>query len=492
MPKTLLALLCCLLLLSNLSAATTVNGVQWDTRTTGSDLNSGGFDTGAVSTCSGGTDYSQADSPHVTFNGSTVTATTAGVSTTLTLTGYTVQTTDKCNTLQVASGTNFIANVYVITNVNTGTNSWSLDQTPTSGVGAAMVGRMGGGFATIGKAAGVWSAQDTIWIKTGTNTLTSTVTPLAAATGGPIQSTISGYGSVHGDTGRATITSATNSVALFTISNAFRYAQISNLTFTHTAGTRGDCIDITTGGGQAISILHSSFSGCQIAINATNDGTGLLVSDVEIGSSISHAVSSLWSTRVENSNFHNNGGTGLITTAQVASGVYIEAVNDVFYANTHCIQTSGSNLSRLFIVSNDCVGSTSTGILFGSNLGGAGTWGAVVRDNIIYGNGAWGIDGNTGTPNPSANDHNAYGANVSGAFTVWLAGTGDVTLSADPFVARTGGNFALNSTVGGGAALKGVGFPGTIPNAGAGVMDIGALQSGTGAATASANSSYVQ
>jgi hypothetical protein len=65
----------------------------------------------------------------------------------------------------------------------------------------------------------------------------------------------------------------------------------------------------------------------------------------------------------------------------------------------------------------------------------------------------------------------------------------DVSLSVSPFVSSS--NFALNSTGGGGAALKAAGFPGVSP-AGTGYLDIGALQSQAAAGASIAAGSYVQ
>lgn len=113
--------------------------------TGGNDLNGGGYD---ASVASPGTDYSQSTTPHTTFNGTTVTATTAGVGATVTITGYTVATTDNGNSVNIASGTNFTPGVYTITSVNTGASTWTLDRNCTTGAGSAMVGRMGGGWGS--------------------------------------------------------------------------------------------------------------------------------------------------------------------------------------------------------------------------------------------------------------------------------------------------------------------------------------------------------
>jgi hypothetical protein len=90
---------------------------------------------------------------------------------------------------------------------------------------------------------------------------------------------------------------------------------------------------------------------------------------------------------------------------------------------------------------------------------------APVLNNIAYGNGGYGFRTDL-TEQVARNwliDHNAFGNNTSGARQNFIAGAHDVTLTADPFTDAANGDFSLNSTSGGGAALKGMGFPATFP-----------------------------
>lgn len=114
---------------------------NWYVRAGGAELNGGGYD---ASITSPGTNYADQDSAQVTFNGTTVTATTSGTSATILITGYTVAATDVANTLRLASGTNYTAGYYTIVSVDTGLGTWTLDRNCSSGAGAALVGRMGG------------------------------------------------------------------------------------------------------------------------------------------------------------------------------------------------------------------------------------------------------------------------------------------------------------------------------------------------------------
>ena len=100
----------------------------------------------------------------------------------------------------------------------------------------------------------------------------------------------------------------------------------------------------------------------------------------------------------------------------------------------------------------------------------------VLQDTIIWNNGGYGVNLPSSGILLAVNRGNAYGSNTSGARNNFSAGTGDVSLTADPNVSASTGNFALNNTSGGGAACKAAGFPG-IALLGTGYADIGPLQS---------------
>lgn len=102
----------------------------------------------------------------------------------------------------------------------------------------------------------------------------------------------------------------------------------------------------------------------------------------------------------------------------------------------------------------------------------------VVVDCIFAENTAYGIRG------PANGDllfalcnYNAYYTTGTAATLNITAGSADVTLTADPFTNKAGGDFSLNATAGGGAACKDVGFPQTIKGSSTDAnLDIGAAQ----------------
>lgn len=492
--KQTLKIIIILLVSISQALAALPQGLAWEVRTGGSDANGGAFDTGLSSTCTGGTDRSQQDAAFVAFNGTTITATTVAAGATIVITGYTVVATDVCNVLQISAGTNFTVGIYSISSVNAGANTWTLDRNATTAAGAAMVGNMGGGFLTIAKAVANWngSGTDKIWIKTGTYTVTTAIQPVTNNDSGLNMSWVQGYGTVHGDTGTATITSSTNSINLWNINAGLRYCNFVNLNLTHTAGTRGDCFRASTTLYE-ITFINVSMDGCQIGINAdgsTGDIYNLTFDAGEVKNTVAAGISGRCGVAIRNSYIHNNGTSG-VTTPGCTNGIVHELRNNVFYLNgAHgFFFTNGTNLEQTIIEGNDFVSNVTDGV----RLSSAASMNLILRNNVFYANGGYGINQTAGTItlSPTINGKNSYGANVTNPRNQVAAGTGDVTLTADPFVNKASNNFALNATVGGGAALKALGFPGVIPNAGTGFLDIGVLQSQASTSTGS-NGAYVQ
>jgi hypothetical protein len=471
-------ILLCLFLATTplLAVGTTKYGVQWEVRTTGNDSNGGGFwngYSGSESTCAAGTDWSQQNSAHVVFDGSIIAATTSGTSATITINGgYTVASTDVCNVLHILGGTNFTAGLYVIISVNTGANTWTLDANVSSGSGSAMTGNMGGGWLTLTQAVANWGNSATLWIKAGTYTLTTTLVPVAVSNARYQPETMYGYDATHGDSGaRPLITTATNSTALFTISATMNNAVFKNLSFSNTASTRAACwtVVVTTSRVTFDTVL---MDGCQRGIDTLT--YNLTVINSEIKNSISHGIYNGAGGKLVNNYIHNNGGSGFAGYDYGVQFVNMTLIGNYFYANgENGAYTLYADVAAHGNVFSDNA-SDGLQIAFGSTA-----TAGMVFNNVFYNNGGYGSDVGASSVQQSYNivqASNAYGANALGPRLGLAAGPGDVTLTADPFTARTSANLALNSTSGGGAALKAVGFPG-VTLFGTGYLSIGALQS---------------
>lgn len=107
----------------------------------------------------------------------------------------------------------------------------------------------------------------------------------------------------------------------------------------------------------------------------------------------------------------------------------------------------------------------------------------IVSNNILYGNGGYGIR----TNRRGQREKNAYGSNTSGANFINVSGIGEevgaIALTADPFVDADNAtvasrNFALNNTAGGGALLRATGWPNSFRylTGTAGYNDVGPVQ----------------
>lgn len=478
---------------------------------TGNNLNGGGFITGAS-----GTDFSQQTSPQATFNGTSVTATTAGVGATITITGYTVVAGDVGNLLRIASGTNYTAGLYQIASVNTGANTWTLDRNCTTGAGAAMVGRMGGCLATleqfISDAGANAQPGGYICYAVGTETITSVIIwntnfntnangGNTAVTCGGVQ--VNGYTTTRTDNGQFTITTATNSTPLVRHNGSTGGVTYYNVTFTTSAATVDNGITIQTSDAFATRL---GFDNCLFDLlkqavfcsdgNTQNDTTihGLTMRNCEVKRSTTHGIVCASMTFLSDCYIHDNTGDGVHVNTSLLNIRGILIMNRVIcYNNTGCgVQNtelanslgSGGQMNYLTncaMVSNGSDGFKST--ISGNN----GMPLLFLQNNIFYGNTGIGVNAAV-LYVVGLGGYNAFGSNTGGArSTQWPTLTGDVALSGDPFTNKSGGDFSLNSTAGAGAACKQVGFPGVLRNGGTGFADIGPLspQASAGSTTIS-------
>jgi hypothetical protein len=461
------------ILLSPLSAwATFGSATAWDVRTTGTNTNGGGFDSGVGSP---GTDESQGSGTAITITLATGTTGTGSPA-------FTSTTHGPGNFVHIASGSGCTPGWYEVLSQAAGVATF--DSTMGSATDVC-VGVVGGSLSTIAQASSLVFSKNTIWVKSGTYTLTSVTSFSTSA-----NFTIVGYGSTHGDitsvcavaTTCPLITTATNSTVLFEFSANVSVA-FQNVLMSNTAGTPAQCVYSDSSAAEVF-VDNAKFTGCSIAIDgeSTEQFRSVTVHNCEITGSTVSAIEEYGSLSIDSCYIHGNTSTSTVgavgqylnqvTTSithtiivnntgpgfvqNQANGV-LSFVNDVFYKN------SGDNIN--FQAANNSV---------------------FIEDTVIYGSGGYGINQLT---NAQANwflYNNGYGDNTSGNFNIpantaatgTFTNAGAVSLSADPFVNGSSGNFALNSTSGGGAALKAAGTPGVFPgNTTTGYPDVGAAQS---------------
>jgi hypothetical protein len=457
-----------ILLLCAFPAYCAFNGtVQWDVRTTGSNSNGGAFDPGVTSP---GTDYSQQNSAQIAYTDLVIGATTTQYTSALNA----VTSAVVGNFIQIVSGTGCTAGFYEILSETAGSPNFATVDRSMGSAASVCTANLGGSLLTIAAALAVMTGGQTLNIKAGTYTITSTlVTPNVSYI------SVIGYQITHADGGtKPLITTATNSTDMIDSGGAgsYSYSNIyDNLSLSNTAATAGIGIVKTAANGPIV-VRNCKLTGFTYDLNGDNAGSHyifyptLTVVNTELGTSQYGAYNDgqIW---VIGSYVHGASNTGIYANPDSNDWDTVTIVGSVIDSNNVGVKV---NDNVMFVNS---VVSHSTGV--GVDLLQPYTNFSAVN-SIFYGNGTYGVyQSNAGGPyQVGGYTNNAWGANGT-ANTLNLvipasASANDVALTASPFVGSS--NFALNSTSGGGAALKAKGFPGIMP-AGTGYEDIGALQS---------------
>lgn len=413
---------------------------------TGSNNNGGGYVEGAA-----GTDWSQQAASHANGTNLTVDATT---NTKVNPDGYTVATTDVGNIIQITTtgtGGTFTTGFYQITVATTGTTltqRWTLDRSPAAVTDLGATWAMGGAVASVNTllASGNLIAGQTIYA-TGTETRSAAMTAITAAI------RISGYGTSRNDGGKYIIQATAGMGTLFSsTANPFL---IENVKF--------------DGNSQTITATFVSITG--------NAGWG---NNIEItGVSGSQAVASMFGS-YRQLYIHDNSTSGFVftqtTTNAVFTGQEVEIVNNT--SASSAINCAGSTLQfslDRFIINNNggdgikvnVVGSMqcTNGVINASganginNIGTATNMNGIALNNVVISNSVSKAIAMTTTTSNLYRTRlaNVYQYNSGTASSGTFFGTLG-SLSADPFVNASGGNFALSPTSASFSTLANVGF----------------------------------
>jgi Right handed beta helix region len=311
-----------------------------------------------------------------------------------------------------------------------------------------------------------WHAGWTIDLQqTGTNyVLTSTITVIASGTAGSRCKFTSTSGT------KPIITSATNSVPLISIQSCTDL-NIENLWLTHTAATRGHGITTVGSGAECYycEFKNLVIDGCLTGINAvyggnysTDDG---LIENTVVKNCTSHGLQLMpggCTMTVMSCDIYLNAGDGINMSGSGAAGriVVIDSHIDHNSGKGMYLGPSASQVHCLTVVSCNVSFNTSDGISATPTTAMA----IITTNNIIYGN-ACGRN-YSASPDMGHSRNDFLGGNTSGPYGgSAVAGTADVTLTADPFINSASGtrNFAPNNTAGGGALVRAAAFPTTFP-----------------------------
>jgi hypothetical protein len=443
-----------------------VAATQWECRTTGSNSNGGGYS-------SGGVDYSQQNAAQLTVTDAAATSTTNLSSATGGFTSNMIG-----NVVNVVGQGRRTITAFVNTNNVTCNAAWGTFSSATANVGGALLD-----VETVLAVSGGAVAGNIIWIASGTYTLTVTRTIAASGSStNPIE--IIGYNSTRTRTNLTEanmpiFTSATNSVAIFT-SNGSLWLSVRNIKVTHTAATRGNGWANVTAGSRNYIWSNCIIDGC---LNGWRGGSSFDLA--------------LYNCKWINCTARNCTGTGatsggfcdLYTVAHVnvwhgcyshdnaGSGFAVHGGGEAALVMINCIADTNTqsgfydNADAAFLSSTwfNCVSYGNTQHGFRSQLNSsngaaafAGAVNCIAANNTQYGfSCATTAIINNGNSLLGARNSATYN-NSAGAYQNWATPEGAITLTADPFTSAAAGDFSLNSTAGGGAALRELAFPATI------------------------------
>lgn len=412
----------------------------WEVRGSGSDTNGGGFVTGAS-----GSDYSQQDAAQysvtdgVTAGTTTITSATANFGTDVV-----------GNIIYVAGGTGSVtADWYQITARGSAT-SITVDRSTGLTAGTGVTLKIGGALATVNRAVTEAVAENKVWVKNGTIACAAEIAP-------SVNLTIEGYNATRGDN------PVGSNRPLIVAGGSFPNASIFRATSTNVrlvlANLRVDGDGQAVIGFQAYARLNSivvncgaidcataGFDGrCELC-DATGCGNGFgtsgSLSGVCVGCVAADCTQGFANTEMTSHCIADGCTSGFII--DTSNGIF-RAINCTAYACTDGFKTAQS---RAF----------------------------TAISCVAYGCGAYGFDLAAGAATALINC--AGGSNTSGnkardAFV----DHGFIALSADPFTNAAAGDFSLNTTSGGGAALRAAGSLGLFPGGTTtGYLDVGAAQ----------------
>lgn len=424
--------------------------MQWDVRTSGSDSNGGGFDpTAGVP----GTDYSQQNSPQVTYTDLVIDGTT---NTKCTSAAFPFTSAHVGNVINITSGTGFTVQRVQIISVSAAVATCDKSLGTLSSTGGN--GKLGGGLLTIPTAAGLMVSGNRMWIKSGTYTLTSVVSLTAYN-----NIFIAGYGTTHGDFGTPPlITTSTNSTKLFRTGSGDNTARLAynfiNLHMSNTASVRDKGVEAMNGNAPGI-FYRCQLIGFSEAIGKDSGATFapfLHLEETEIGNcTVNGAITTSDQIIAINCYIHDITFNGI----QAGTGGGLMVLNNSLFTNCGDAGFGNydSDVSEMFYIINGCTfAGNGQGFRSGGSSGPVAAAIVSIVNSIFY-------DNTTGVLCPLAprnglmNRNNAYGANGADR-TNYPAGVEDVTLSADPFTNAAGGDYSLNNTTGGGVDCTGTGY----------------------------------
>lgn len=426
-------------------------------------------------------DYSQQDAAQISFTDMVI----GGTSTQFTSVLNPITDAMVGNAINVASGATCTVQTVQIISQSAGTAT--VDKSLGTAAGVCS-GALGGSRLTVASITALYVAGNSIHIKGGTYTLTTT-TAFAVTCTTAASCLVEGFATNHFDAGTPPlVTTATNSTTLWSLATT-SFTSIKNIKFTNTASTRGACLTAITGIPVNLKILNSIFDGCTRALSSTTSpdpftfARNAVLNTTDTTASITAAGSNQW---IVGNVFYNNAGYAI---DDAASTTTYQFLGNMVAKGKGMIQDSGTTRTVLVVANGntcvdasvDCIRSTES----------SGSFTLQMQDNLFdtVAGKAVNITADTTAPQRAMlNGYNVYYA-ITGANVNWPSvGFNDKFLSVDPLTSHSGSNtdWSVNNTAGGGAVIRGAGWPGSWTGITAvGNVTPGALQVAAGAGGAS-------
>lgn len=434
----------------------------WEVRgQTGADTNGGAFVAGAT-----GSDFSQQGAKNTVGNNISTTDAVAAATTTLTSATASFTAAIVGNIIYLSGGTGALAAAWYQVATFTNATTVVLDRAPGVSTGVTM--NIGGALASVNQVMTNIIAANKAFVRAdGTYVMTAGAASAVgtASSASTPSTTLQGYSTVRGDSGRATLQLSTNTGltalamtgSFFTIQNMIidgnSLGTSSGITFSTSAGavinttvknctTRG--IGFTAGGAV---ILQCEVTGCSSAATGaiTNGNAGGLFHQNYIHDNACPGISSGAGNDLISENIIAN-NTGASSDGYVSTSGGANAIHNTIYGNgRHGINfTSNSGFEKIFyanILSNN----GGFGINFSTT---AGTRASLLYDGNAFFN-------NTSGTTQNMNDTTVNKQNGVGPYVYAF----NLTASSSPFVNAAGADWRLNQNGTGGGLFRGLSVP---------------------------------
>ncbi len=379
------------------------------------------------------------------------------------------------NAVRITAGTNATTGHHVITSVAAGVATFN--NAVTTGATADTTIYLGGALASPGYSGGLNIAGNTIWLQYNATPFTITSTTANVTNGRPTftagtvaaQCIFQGYETVRGNipVNRPEIKWGVNAASNYAVTGAayFHHRHYiingNRANFTNVQGLN------TNGQSTVFNVKVMSCTGVCIAFSGTVTVIGYEQTDCTAAAA--HSANHI---RWFDCYFHDNTTDAVLLNSN-GSGMFSNCVFDTNAGHGISFTTTGQ-----FINIDGCVFYNHTGTKSGISMTIAPSQ-MFISNCIFVSNSAYGVSAGATNYRGAFLKNCAFFNNTSGATNNILAAQqeGQITLTADPFVDAANGDFRLNMNAGGGALLRGAGYPQTFPGlTWANRRDIGAHQ----------------